>query len=40
MKILQGIKSWWMAYLKKLGDANQKEFGNKRLSCCDMKEEK
>lgn len=36
-KILQRIKDKWNAYLKKLGDANQKEFGNKKLNCCDMK---
>jgi len=35
-RILQGMKKRWDAYLKKLGDANQKTYGNQRLNCCDM----
>ena len=39
-KILQGIKIRWDAYLKKLGDANQKTYGNQRLNCCDMSDKR
>ncbi len=35
-RILKGMKRKWDAYLKKLGDANQKSYGNQRLDCCNM----
>ena len=35
-RVLQGIKRRWDAYLKRLGDANQKTYGNQRLDCCNM----
>ncbi len=39
-RILAGMKKRWNAYLKKLGDANQKTYGNQRLNCCDMPDKK
>ena len=34
--LLHGIKKKWTAYLERLGEANQKTYGNQRLNCCDM----
>lgn len=28
---------WWKNFLKKLAEANAKEFGNQRPTCCDFK---
>ena len=41
MKFLRfNIKKRWMAYLDKLGKANEKMYGKKRLDCCDLNKEK
>ncbi|MGE5605338.1 MAG: LDCC motif putative metal-binding protein [Bacteroidota bacterium] len=28
---------WWKNFLKRLAEANTKEFGNQRPNCCDFK---
>jgi hypothetical protein len=36
--MFEGIKAWWNDFLKRLVEANKKEFGNKPPSCCDTKD--
>jgi len=36
MNIFRQIKESWNAYLKRMADANKKEFGNQPLDCCKM----
>ncbi|WZL73999.1 LDCC motif putative metal-binding protein [Clostridiaceae bacterium 35-E11] len=30
------MKKWFENFLKKLGEASQKNFGSERLDCCDV----
>jgi hypothetical protein len=34
------IKSAWMNYLEKLAKANEKNYGHRKLDCCDMNQQK
>ncbi|HYH01900.1 MAG TPA: LDCC motif putative metal-binding protein [Bacillota bacterium] len=27
---------WWKSFLKRLEEANKREFGNQRLECCEL----
>lgn len=40
MNIFKKIKKRWNRYLLKLAKANEKEFGHKRLDCCDLNKTK
>ncbi|WP_278277563.1 LDCC motif putative metal-binding protein [Anaeromicrobium sediminis] len=30
------MKKWFEDYIKKISDANKKNFGSERLECCDV----
>jgi len=36
MKIIKIIKNRWNKFLKNLAEENKKEFGDKRLDCCNL----
>lgn len=38
--MLRIIKEWFIALLKKIGEANNESLGNQRLDCCDLNQEK
>ncbi|MGL1893340.1 MAG: LDCC motif putative metal-binding protein [Spirochaetaceae bacterium] len=39
MNIFKRIKKRWMRYLKRMEKVNEKQFGHKRLECCDLNKE-
>ena len=36
MKFFKNIKVRWNAYLKRLAEANNRNFGDQRLDCCSL----
>ncbi len=30
---------WWKNFIRRLGESNRKEYGNKRLDCCSINRE-
>ncbi|WP_312652113.1 LDCC motif putative metal-binding protein [Proteiniclasticum sp.] len=33
------VLKWWKNFIKRLGESNRKEFGGKRLDCCNINRE-
>ena len=38
--MIKSIKKAFNNFLKKLGDSNEKSFGDKKLDCCGLNEDK
>ncbi len=36
MRIFSNIHRRWLAYLERMANANQKQYGNQRLDCCGL----
>ena len=36
MRFFKNIKMRWNAYLKRMGEANSKNYGDNRLNCCTL----
>ncbi len=39
MKEVDILLKWWKNFIQRLGESNRKEFGGKKLDCCNINRE-